>query len=40
MNKAFINDLTEYTKFKDIAPPEQSEIEKAENIFRSYGLKV
>jgi hypothetical protein len=20
MNKAFINDLTEYTKFKDIAP--------------------
>lgn len=32
--------LGEDYKLKDIAPPEQSEIEKAENIFRSYGLKV
>ncbi|MBF0761724.1 pyruvate formate lyase-activating protein [Dysgonomonas mossii] len=32
--------LGEDYKLKDIAPPEQSEIEEAENIFRNYGLKV
>ncbi len=32
--------LGEDYKLKDIAPPNQSEIEKAENIFRNYNLKV